>query len=207
MNRNDTVLQLAILLVVIAILGMVLLKRQWFSLFGSDMSWSWSTAIIATENVPVAVDPVLPAATTTIKPWVSLVSEYFESLQESKYKEACSLLTADRCTPIRQAAVDLFAIEHQKYVDGFEEVIIKDSGQVSSQWNHVVCVKYSYRLKADARPDKIREIMAFYVTPTDNTYRIASRVCEKKYKEWRGETRCPIIAPISYCRQLIGIGN
>jgi hypothetical protein len=146
---------------------------------------------------------VLPQKT----PQVELVTQYFEALQGKNYKEACSLLTRDRCSPRNQAAVDLFAIEHQKYIDGFEAVYIKDAGQKSSVGNDIVCVKYSYRLKADGNPKKVWEILAYYVTQVDNSYRIASRVCEKKYKDGYGETSCPLVAPVSYCRQLIGIGN
>lgn len=203
MNRNDTVLQLAILLVIIAILWVALLKH-------SDTSnrRSWNTTLDKPiTNITLVATGVVPVPSKTPSPQVNLVTQYFEALQGKNYKEACSLLTRDRCSPRNQAAVDLFAVEHQKYIDGFEAVYIKDAGQKSSLWNDIVCVKYSYRLKDDSNPRKVWEILAYYVTQVDNTYRIASRVCEKKYKDGYGETNCPLIAPITYCRELIGIGN
>lgn len=205
MNRNDTVLQLAILLVIVAILGVALLKHN------DTNSWwtrdTQSTTSLSTGDIVAVVTgsqvktPALPT------PQVTLVTQYFEALQGKNYKEACSLLTRDRCSPRNQAAVDLFAVEHQKYIDGFEAVYIKDAAQKSSVGNDIVCVKYSYRLKADGNPRKVWEILAYYVTQVDNSYRIASRVCEKKYKDGYGETNCPLIAPVTYCRQLIGVGN
>jgi hypothetical protein len=205
MNRNDTVLQLAILLVIIAILGVALLKHN-----DTSSWWSWDSKA---KDASVTIDTVAVATWTQVKtatlptPQVELVTQYFEALQGKNYKEACSLLTRDRCSPRNQAAVDLFAVEHQKYIDGFEAVYIKDANQKSWLWNDIVCVKYSYRLKADGNPKKVWEILAYYVSKVDNSYRIASRVCEKKYKDGYGETRCPLIAPVTYCRQVIGMGN
>lgn len=201
MNRNDTVLQLAILLVIIAILWIAILKHS-----DSNVFWWDTNEKISIETTPI-LQTWLEQKSIITSPQVSLVTQYFEALQAENYQEACSLLTRDRCSPRNQAAVDLFAVEHQKYVDWFEAVYIKDAQQKSVSNNDIVCVKYSYRLKNDGNPRKVWEILAYYVTQIDNTYRIASRVCEKKYKEWYGETNCPLIAPISYCRELIGIWN
>jgi preprotein translocase subunit SecD len=53
MNRNDTVLQLAILLVIIAILGVALLKHN-----DTSNWWSWNTASTG-SNLGLDTVPVL----------------------------------------------------------------------------------------------------------------------------------------------------
>jgi len=227
MNRDATIVQVALFLIVIAIVGVVILKQQ-----------NKNTAQI-TSNTPPHITPVLEGQASSIttgndsnhdslvdtgsesnialsweqqnhttpvallhSPYMALVKQYFAFIASEDYRSACALLAGGKCDN-SPALLENFSKEFQKMQKGYEYINIKDYDFVAPSGKHVVCVKYSYRYKDDPRPGLISEIMAFYVKKLGGNLKITDRVCEKKYKDGRWLRDCPIEANKKFCVGLV----
>jgi hypothetical protein len=218
MNRDTTIIQVAVLMIALAILGIAIRRQQAPSsvsttpvqikeqqtnptLTGENAWWtllvSWTiqwTGTIVTSPTPNSRPVELQDS-----PRANLVKQYFAHVQAKEFKEACGLLSSGKCSAIRQAAVDAFSQEFLKLTNGYEYISVKDFWYQSPSGKDVVCVKYSYRYKDDSNPGLISEIMSYYIEEDVGKFVISDRVCEKKYKDWSGERPCPVQATQDFC--------
>lgn len=211
MNRDTTIIQVAILMIAMAILGVAIFRQQNGATTNTPKN---STPLKVQEQVvgdlwPISVSwAVVSSWSIPSKPKLverenpdraNLVKQYFAHIQAKEYKEACGLMSPWKCTPIREAAVNAFATEFQKYTNGYEYISVKDFWFQSPSGKDIVCVKYAYRLKDDANPWLISEIMSFYIEEDVGKRVITDRVCEKKYKDGVGSRPCPVQATKKFC--------
>jgi hypothetical protein len=212
MNRDTTIIQVAILMIAMAILGVAIFRQQdnaknttikgvtplkvqeqivW-DLWPVSIPWTWSVASWAVQWNTRLVERENPDR-------ANLVKQYFAHIQAKEYKEACGLMSPWKCTPIREAAVEAFSTEFKKYTNGYEYISVKDYGFQSPSGKDIVCVKYAYRLKDDSNPWLISEVMSFYIEEDVGKRVITDRVCEKKYKDGTGNRPCPVKATKDFC--------
>lgn len=227
MNRDSTVIQAAILLIIIAILGVAIVKKQQAaqSEFPTDpvvITEPINDPLAGTDDTPTLPDDglggTLPTDITVTgaeqpqpkslteqlnSDKANLVRGYFKSLGEQDYTAACDLMSSAKCSSIRPAAVASFSREYEKLVNWYEYLSIKDFGITAPSGKDVVCVKYAYRYIDDINQQPISEVLSFYVDTIDGSLKITDRVCEKKYKEWSGVRPCPIEANQTFCTGLI----
>lgn len=205
MNRDTTIVQVAILLIAIAILGTAIYNQQnktktkdttkpiITQVVQEAMVNTWKTT---SGSTIIASNPVKERENSY---QTKLVKEYFAHMEAKEYKKACWLLSTSKCASIREAAVEAFSQEHQKYLNGYEYIAIKDLWLKSPSGKDIVCVKYSYRLKNEQNPKLVSEILSFYIEEDVGRYSISDRVCEKKYKDGSWERPCPVQANQNFC--------
>ena len=157
MNRDSTIIQAAILMIAIAILGIAIWRQQSSS---SVVDTKTSTTVVVGLSGAIHTGALLTGDTTPRKIIVensdedkaNLVKQYFRYLQAKDFKNACLLMSPAKCAANRQAAIDAFSTEFLKYTNGYEYVSVKDFNLKSPSGKSVVCVKYSYRLNNDPNP-------------------------------------------------------
>lgn len=211
MNRDTSIIQAAVLVLIIAVLGIAIWQKQSPEQTTSTTS---RTTVEQEKDTTIATGTDTAnaswqiAATTTIpapqekadSPHTNLIKQYFMDLANEEYTEACGRMSPAKCTPVREAAVANFSLEHKKLINGYEYTSVKDFWLMSPSGKHVTCVKYSYRYIEDTNPQLISEVLSFYTdTMEDWSLKITDRVCEKKYKEGQGERACPIQAKQFFC--------
>lgn len=215
MNRDTTIIQIAVLMVAIGVLGIAIYRQQTGSNLKEDVvskntivqEKSWKDDLNKPKEIaPIkkiedpSTDKVIPKnVEKENSPLTNLVKQYFAHLQGREYKEACTLMSTSKCVSTKASAVESFSQEHLKYVNGYEYISVKDFDIQSPSWKDIVCVKYAYRYKGDTKPWLISEVMSFYIEEDVGKYLIADRVCEKKYKEGAGVRPCPIEARQNFC--------
>lgn len=219
MQRDSTVIQAAVLLIIIAILGVAILKKQQpnatlptTTIHKQTNSSTVSSGVKVTSGTNVfgtgtTTGSVTTGATNKPKPLVDnptskqslLVKAYFTALASKDYVTACGLLAPAKCAPTRATAVESFSQEYLKLVNGYEYLAVRDYGFKAPSGKDVVCVKYSYTYKEDTRPKQVSEILSFYTTEIKDKLFITDRVCEKKYKDGGGTRPCPIQATQNFC--------
>lgn len=131
---------------------------------------------------------------------------YFELQNNNKYDEACSLLVKRKrniwCNVIDGDQVSDFATEVKKYDWWYQNISIKPLNW--NEYDQTICIKYSYLLKSDAKPSKIREIYSYdWEKRKDWERELVSRVCEWKYKEWVWRRPCPIETNNKRCLEIM----
>lgn len=220
MNRDATIVQVALLLIIIAILWVAILKQQraWSEIIPTDgtitpvqvaVSWTENDANNLTNNgenivVPVVV-PEEPVGLVERKESdnINVVKSYFRFIAEKDYASACNIVAWGKCNAANPSAIENFSTEFKKFANGYEYINIRDYGIVAPSGKDVVCVKYSYRYAADTQPGLVSEIMSFYIDRVWTELKITDRVCEKKYKDNRWVRDCPIQASINFCEGLV----
>lgn len=215
MNKEGSVVQVAILVMIIAVLGIALLSK-WNLLKNTDdvseldadaeqmLDESENQVLTTTGTSQWTDDKVIVERWKTQS--IDLVKAYFAALGQKSYASACSYLSPTQCTPTNVNSVASFSTEYKKLRKGYEFLSIKDFGIVSESGREVVCVKYAYTYKEDTNPQQVREILSFYIEPSPvvpDRLQIAARVCEKKYKDGLGERPCPVQALQPYCTELM----
>lgn len=209
MNRDTTIIQVAILMIALAILWVAIWRQQ-------------TPTTITTPTTPTKIQEQLRGEDKPVISWNSigsgvvqkpttkltesenpdranLVKQYFAHLQAREFKEACAMMSSGKCSSIRVAAVEAFSQEFLKLKNWYEYISVKDFWLESPSGKDVVCVKYSYRYKEDSNPWLISEVLSFYIDEDVGKRVITDRVCEKKYKEWSGVRPCPIQATQDFC--------
>ncbi len=225
MQRDSTVIQAAILLIIIAILGVAILKKQQpavllpqttihrqtdstttssgakvlsgTSVFGK-VTTTGATATTGTKATTGTTSKV-PLVNNPDSPQIRLVQDYFNALAAKDFVAACSYLSPAKCAPSRASAVDSFSQEYLKLANGYEYLAVKDFGFTAPSGKDIVCVKYSYTYLDDTRPKQVSEVLSYYTTTINGRLYITDRVCEKKYKDGWGIRPCPIQATQNFC--------
>ena len=211
MRRDTALIQIALLFIGIAILWVLIYDRQTATVVADQsdqqivaqpfVEWvqqQWGSTWTASA---VGWGPVITNSYTerVNSNKVNLVKSYFAAIAEKNYTRACSLMTNGKCAESRPWAVENFSTEFEKFVNGYEYTAVRDLWIVAPSGRDVVCVKYSYRYQEDTNPWLVSEIMSFYLEDDGTQLRISDRVCEKKYKEGRGERPCPIEPNARFC--------
>lgn len=221
MQRDSTVIQAAVLLIIIAILGVAILKKQQpektlptpiihkqienstpkstsgTTTSGTVVFGSGTTTWSVSTGTKVSTKPKLVEQLNS--PASALVKEYFAALAAKDFVKACSVFSTNKCSPSNPATVSNFATEYQKLAQGYEYLVVKDYGLQSPSGKNIVCVKYSYTYLGDTHPTQVSEVLSFYVALTNGRLAITDRVCEKKYKDGSGTRPCPIVAAQNFC--------
>jgi len=230
MNRDSTVVQVAIFLIIIAIIGIAILKQQNKNIEtittetqqhitpilegeeGNQTNKEINTEIENTNTsgstetdtgTKTHINTHLPPAENINSSYTKVVKQYFAAIATKDYLSACAIIAWGKCNASRPSSVENFSREFQKMPNGYEYVNIKDYGFIAPSGKHVVCVKYSYRYKNDPRPWLVSEVMSFYIDKVWWDLKITDRVCEKKYKDGRGLRDCPIKANKNFCVGLV----
>lgn len=210
MNRDTTIVQVAILFIVIAILWVAIYNKQNPTLATSNTTtktvvvqqineWAinndwWNVLVEESDSV------ITNSYTERMNsPRTNLVKQYFAYIANKEYKNACSLLTNWKCASTRPWAVENFTIEFEKLKNWYEYINVKDYWIQAPSWKDVTCVKYSYRYKNDPNPALISEVLSFYTSTVDWETVITDRVCEKKYKDGTWIRPCPIEPAAKFC--------
>lgn len=228
MNRDTTIMQVAILFIIIAALWVAIFNKQRQQLSADSTQTEQNEVIIENINEWLAWWTVTRwDDTINIWAWVwewawtgsdtqddptitnsfserinsarqNTVKQYFAAIANRQYAEACRLLDNGSCAS-RPWAVENFSREFEKMKNWYEYVNTQDYGITAPSWKWVVCVKYSYRYEDDPNPQLISEVASFYVDKVGEQRKITDRVCEKKYKEWRWNRPCPIKPNARFC--------
>ena len=210
MNRDATIVQVAILLIIIAIIGVAILQQQRKPLPGDEANTKitaiqeadndnmWDSVDEGNTTGEVATPPskIVELENSARR---NLVKQYFAYVANRDYKGACSVMSLAKCNASKPAAVAGFSREFEKFANGYEYVNIKDYGFIAPSGKQIVCVKYSYRYKDDPNPGLVSEVLSFYLNDVWGETKIVNRVCEKKYKDGRGLRDCPIEAAAEFC--------
>jgi len=210
MNRDSTIIQVAILFIVIAIIGIAIFQKQQ----GDETTTpTKETKTIVVQQVAEWTADVKTGANTIVNQWAGVVNSYVEKVNSTKanivkqyfwaiankdYEKACGQLANWKCAD-RPGAVQNFSREFAKLKNWYEYVSVKDYWIKAPSGKDVVCVKYSYRYKDDPNPQLISEVLSFYTQSRDGQTVITDRVCEKKYKDWSGIRPCPIEPNAKFC--------
>ncbi len=223
MNRDSTIIQVALFLIVIAILGVAILRQpnpkeaergddeqivpiqegeapadDDGSTTNGQQQNSWSTAHTILSG-QVVTNSGTQYTERLNSPSASLVKQYFAYIAAKEYDSACDLVAGTKCNGSNPIALETFSKEFEKLTNGYEYVAVKDYGIVAPSGKNVVCVKYSYRYNDDPQGGLISEVMAFYTQTISGLLRITDRVCEKKYKAGRWVRDCPVVAAKEFC--------
>ena len=214
MNRDTTIIQVTILVIALAILWVAIWRQQQPEI-STRQTQTTPTPIQLQEEqrnpviLTISGDLVLDNNTSSPRrpqlvenenqDKANLVKAYFAHMQAREFQQACALMAPGKCAAIRPAAVEAFSQEFRKFAHGYEYINVRDYGIKSPSGKDVVCVKYSYRYINDTNPWLISEILSFYIEEDVGKRVITDRVCEKKYKEGVGVTRCPIQALQNFC--------
>jgi hypothetical protein len=209
MNRDTTIIQIAVLLIVIAIIWLVVYDKP-------------TNTVLDKDNVQKVVEWVVDTTDDAkLKSWSidgftliptlisdseksRLVKRYFQAIANNDYTLACSLMSTSKCASIRPGAVTNFSREFAKLKKWYEFVDIQDRGITAPSGKDVVCVKYQYTLLEDSNPTPVSEILSYYIQPDESwDLRITDRVCEKKYKEGWWVRDCPIEPNARFCVERI----
>lgn len=222
MHKNDNlIIQIAVAMIIIALLGLIMIRaseRDRIRPLPAPTAqpvavriqqWAvWDNTFqnadqIAQQDTVAANQPtanIVPRLVENVNSDESnLVNEYFVAMEAKDYTRACATVSPDKCRASNETSVELFSREHQKYTNGYEYTNVKDLWFKSPSGKNIVCVKYSYRIKNDADPRLVSEILSYYVDRVDGQLKVTDRVCEKKYKEWSGNRPCPIEPNARYC--------
>lgn len=219
MHRESTLIHLAIALIVVALLGVALLTRTDLldgvypgvldEVDHTDVDSSYDAWDVVLEEDDPTDDSwytTTPDGQMFVQRWstdaIELVKAYFDAMESGAFATSCGLMAPVVCNPFNPASVALFSAEYQKLRAGYEYLSVKDFGIVSPWDRDVVCVKYAYRYIDDSNPQLIWEILSFYIEPSMTSeygLHIATRVCEKKYKEGLWERSCPVQAVQELC--------
>lgn len=206
MNRDSSIIQVAVLLIIIAVLGVAILQKQspwttpardWWSVQTGNQVETQKDERLATWTVSDSADSDEVADENSRH--ANLIKQYFLHLANKEYTQACTILSPAKCASNRPAAVELFQNEFEKLANWYEYLAVRDFWMTAPSGKHVTCVKYAYRYLDDANPGLISEIMSFYTDTVDGRLVITDRVCEKKYKEWWWVRPCPIQANQEFC--------
>jgi hypothetical protein len=222
MSKENSLVQVAVLLIAWAIVGVGLITRTNVAPLSKNVSsettsatsvnssiWSNSWQNTWQTDLSSQKYTTLPNGQILIERWstrsIEFVRSYFEAMESGNFAASCGHMAPNVCTPTNAVSVSLFSNEYQKLRAWYEYLSVKDFGIVTPSWRDVVCVKYAYRYKNDTNPQLIWEILSFYLDPSSNEYgmQIATRVCEKKYKDGMWERACPIKATTEYCSVLM----
>ena len=211
MQRDTALIQIAFLFIAIAVLWVLIYERQTAVAevetsesqqeivaqpFIEGVQSQWTTPTLTDQTWPVITNSYTERVNSNK---VNLVKSYFAAIAEKNYTRACSLMTNAKCAASRPWAIENFSTEFEKFTNGYEYTAVRDLDITAPSGKDVVCVKYSYRYQEDTNPWLISEIMSFYLVDDWTQLRISDRVCEKKYKEWRGERPCPIEPNARFC--------
>ncbi len=128
---------------------------------------------------------------------LDLVQSYFELYNSRDYGSACGLLKDSTCNEDNPADVRRFAEEGGRLVDGYEDLTLWMSPLADGFHSDVACVQYSFEY--ERYPNRIHELMSFYVNKGGDEKQITSRVCEKKNIEGIGDVGCPILSKQDFC--------
>jgi hypothetical protein len=217
MNKEGPLVQSAVILIAVALVWVWLFTRtdlfQWSKGTQTAPLVTQSTWSLETTTWPQKMTwwtyTTLPNGQIVVERWstrsISFVRSYFESMERWDFAASCGHMAPNVCTPTNPVSVSLFSNEYQKLRAGYEYLSVKDFWIVTPSWREVVCVKYAYRYKNDTNPQLIWEILSFYIEPSTTIHgmQIATRVCEKKYKDWLWERECPVRASVEYCSVLM----
>ncbi|MFZ2151378.1 MAG: hypothetical protein WAZ12_01185 [Candidatus Absconditicoccaceae bacterium] len=126
---------------------------------------------------------------------IDLSKQILELQNQSKFRDACSILPKKKgdkgCNAIDGNDISLFSRAVKSYQMGYENIEVQLLEDKSTDYKQIVCVKYSYVLKSDSNPSRIREKYAFYFDKReDGEWELTSRTCESKYKEGLGARPC-----------------
>lgn len=211
-SNDNLVIQIAVAMILIALIGITVIRAKksqesiplpriieqqpqntWV-----DFSWFKNADLIADQDTP-SIETLPRLIENVNSDEANIVKEYFAWMESRDYERACWVLSADKCNAWNQRSIQLFSKEHEKLVNWYEYVNIKDLWFQSPSWKDIVCVKYSFRYKEDADPKLVSEVMSFYLAKEDGNLKIVSRVCEKKYKEGSWIRPCPVEPNARYC--------
>ena len=210
MRKDLTIIQIGIFLILIAGVWIAIFQRQqtpqqtqwWTTLVVQQVAEGTTPTIDTTLEVEAAVDTVVvPELLTDLgeTPNKTLVANYFNAIESWDYTQACWYLSDGKCAERQPGAVEQFSQEFAKLIDGYSYLNIKDLWIVAPSGKEIVCVKYTYRYEDDTFDSPISEIYSYYIAQEDWIDVITDRVCEKKYKDWRGVRPCPIQANAEFC--------
>lgn len=203
MNRDTTIVQVALLFIIIAILWIAIFNKQ----KGTTIPKETTPKTIVVQQINEGNTESNNTNTVITNsfserinsPRTNLVKQYFAYVANKEYKAACGLLTNGKCADSRPWAVENFSIEFNKQKNWYEYLNVKDFWIKAPSGKDVTCVKYSYRYKDDPNPTLISEVVSFYTTTVDGETLITDRVCEKKYKDWVWVRPCPITPNATFC--------
>lgn len=225
MNRDSTIIQVAILFIIIAIIGIAIFQKQIVDTSTLENTSGNQVKTVVVQQVAEgsantgqqaqqAGQPVTETGANTVvqetngltnryvelvnSPRANVVKQYFMDIANQDYEAACWRLANGKCAD-RPGAVQNFSREFTKLKNGYEYVSVKDYGITAPSGKEVVCVKYSYRYLDDPNPGLISEVMSFYTQSSDGQTVITDRVCEKKYKDGTGVRPCPIEPNARFC--------
>lgn len=212
MNRDSTIIQVAILFIIIAIIWIAIFQKQVVGDEPTENGQQIKTVVVQ----QVAEWTAIEANGNTAANWTgtiitqqpnteiqnsksaNVVRQYFLDIASRNYESACGRLANGKCAD-RPWAVENFSREFGKLINWYEYLQVKDYGIKAPSWKDVVCVKYAYRYNEDPNPQLISEILSFYTETRDGQTVITDRVCEKKYKDGSGERPCPIEPNARFC--------
>ena len=151
---------------------------------------------------PQAQKSEQPLAETQDPSSLTLVKKYFRLYNAKEFQAACALLPDNKCNEDNPPDVTRFSEEGEKQVNGYEDLKFWMASSPEDIEEDVVCVKYSFKYKFDAKDKNIYETMSFYVGETEEGRKeITARICEKKTIDDVGETPCPIVSRRDFCRR------
>lgn len=135
-----------------------------------------------------------------------LAQLFLELQNQSKYRDACSLLAKRKwnvwCNVLDWQQVSDFSNRSKKLLNWYENIIIKQIESQQTEYIKTICVKYNYKLKIDIDPRETIEIMAYYFNLREDwEWELASRVCEYKQK-WEEKRDCPISTTNKVCSSI-----
>lgn len=214
MNRDTTIIQVAILFIVIAILWVAIFNKQQGNIWTINTNDETTTKTVIVQQINEGNTDTGETANVVVNSWsvitnsytermnsprTNIVKQYFAFIANKQYEAACELMANGKCASIRPWAVQNFTREFEKLKNWYEYTNIKDYGIQAPSWKDVVCVKYSYRYKDDPNPQLISEVVSFYTQEINGELQITDRVCEKKYKDWTWVRPCPIEPNARFC--------
>lgn len=170
-----------------------------------NVQWNYNTVNYSNTKDPNYLNPH-SYSIKGLEP-IKLTQLFLEYQNNNMYDEACSILVKRKgnigCNVVDWDQIGDFSREVKKYQNGYEQIITQPLNE-GNDYDQTICVKYSYVLKADGNPARIREILSYdWEKRKDWEWELASRVCERKYKEGMGERPCPNPTNNRRCEQVM----
>ena len=127
-----------------------------------------------------------------------LIQAWFDQMNNGQWKNACSLMTKDKCDATNgDDVLDHSREPRLKAVNGYQDVSIWHAKNAPKDlW----CVKYKYQERQSVVSRNIVLIMQYKLSPrSDGGQDIASRLCEKNWMEGLGDRPCSVPASVHFC--------
>lgn len=125
-----------------------------------------------------------------------LIQAWFDQMNEGRWKDACSLMTKDKCDTANGGDVLNHSKEPRtKALNGYQDVQVWHAAAAPKDlW----CVKYKYQERQSVVSRDIVLIMQYKLSPrSDSGEDIASRLCEKEWMGELGDQNCKHSVPAS----------